>query len=233
MRIATWNLERGRTKAAVAAQHVVLREVGANVAVLTEPPRTYVSEPGCVVSPALRDGPGGLESWIAIVGPAVEPCELEIPYEHLAVAARVPGDPSVIIYGTVLPWLAVCRHAPYLVRPGEGYADVFARILDAQRRDLARLGSQADILVWAGDFNQSLDGPVRGASQKGREAVQACLDELGLTAWNATAPHAREGLCAIDLICGPAEHIPRAQGRIPPEHDDVRMSDHAGYWVDL
>jgi hypothetical protein len=85
MKIATWNLERGgSSKAARVAQEDTLRALGADVAVLTEPPASYVAGPGVVLSPRLRPGPSGLESWVAIVGPGVEGVPLAIPFEPLA-----------------------------------------------------------------------------------------------------------------------------------------------------
>lgn len=80
MIIATWNLERGgRTRAARAAREDVLRELAADVVVLTEPPAEYRSARGIVASPPLREDAGSRESWVAIVGSTVEPGALEIP----------------------------------------------------------------------------------------------------------------------------------------------------------
>lgn len=56
---------------------------------------------------------------------------------------------------------------------------------------------------------------------------------LGLVAWNGVAAHATPGMHAIDLICGPREITVREQGRLDPVRDGIRMSDHAGYWVDF
>ena len=93
---------------------------------LDEPPSEYKSAPGVVTSPARREGKRGNESWIAIVGTAVEPVPLEIPYEHLAVAARIELEGRrLVVYGTVLPWLSVRAQAPYVVENGEQYVEVF------------------------------------------------------------------------------------------------------------
>lgn len=136
MRIATWNLERGgRSRAARRAQEETLRALGADVVVLTEPPATYTRRPGIVTSPAFRPGIGGPESWVAVLGAAVEAVPVDVPYERLAVAARITvGGRSVIVYGAVLPWLSVRSHAPELVREGEEFSDVFERVLEARAR---------------------------------------------------------------------------------------------------
>jgi len=135
--------------------------------------------------------------------------------------------------GGVLPWISIRSHAPELVLEGEAFIDAFDRVLRAQKDDLLRLRAEGASVVWAGDFNQSLRGPNWGGSTAGRDALCARLAELGMVAWNAEASHAREGMCAIDLMCGPADLVLLAQGRIDPVRGGVRMSDHAGYWVDL
>lgn len=235
MRIATWNLERGgRTRSAREAQDATLLELAADVAVLTEPPALFTSAPSVVTSPARRQGPSGVEPWIAIVGGCVEPGPLATPYEHLGVAARVAtAGRNLVVYGAVLPWLSIRSHAPELVLEGEAFIDAFDRVLRAQKDDLRRLRAEGASVVWAGDFNQSLRGSNWGGSTRGREALSRCLAKLGMVAWNAGAQHARDGMCAIDLICGPADLVVLAQGRIDPVREGVRMSDHAGYWVEL
>lgn len=102
-------------------------------------------------------------------------------------------------------------------------------------RDIGRLRSsaQVDLVIWAGDFNQTLEGPAWGGSLARRALLVDALAHLGLVAYNAGEAHAREGMNAVDLICGPpnrsAEHVARI-----PRHDGQRwLSDHAGYVVDL
>lgn len=151
----------------------------------------------------------------------------------MAVAARVAGGRRVVIYGAVLPWLAIRAHAPDLVRDGERYIDAFRRVLAAQRADIDALRARGEFVVWAGDFNQSVGGANLGGSNEARAELNTCLDEMGFAAWNGDADHANEGLHTIDLICGPKGEQVLAQGRIDPVLDGVTMSDHAGYWVDL
>lgn len=235
MRVATWNLERGgQSRAARVAQKETLRDLGADVVVLTEPPASYASGPGVVMSPAARPGTRGAEYWVAIVGSEVQAVALQIPYERLAVAARVRiAGGSVIVYGAVLPWRSIRSQAPDLVRDGESYSDAFDRVLKEQKADLLKLQAAGELVVWAADFNQSLTGPNWGGSTRAREALVRCLDDLGFAAWNGLAQHAVEGLRAIDLICGDRDQMIVAQGRISPERDGIKMSDHAGYWVEI
>lgn len=237
VRVATWNLERGgRTRAARVAQAVEIRNLAADVLVLSEPGPSFEEGPGVVASPRQRKNGKTSESWIAIVGDAIEPASFEIPFERMAVAAtaRVNGV-ALLIYGSVLPWAAFRTHAPELGRDGESSHQAFLRLLQDQAADIEALRRchPNHIVIWAGDFNQHVSGPNHGGSLAKREALVEALDNLALVAWNGAAAHANSGLCAIDLICGPRELDVREQGRIDPFRGGIRMTDHAGYWVEV
>ena len=237
MKIATWNLERGPSRKAQVAQRTVLEGLGADILVLTEPPTSYRSGPFVVTSPRQRDGRQGAESWVAIVGKsAVKPAEIDIPFERMAAAARATVDGrEVIIYGAVLPWNSIRSHAPELVRAGESAFDDLrsgASGTGRRHRELRRR-YRPDLIIWAGDFNQTVTGPNYGGSGAKRGKLVAALRRLGFRAWNQDEPHASPGLHAIDLICGPTALAPSNWGRIEPVHDGIVMSDHAGYWVEI
>lgn len=236
MKLATWNIERGgRSQAVRAAQEIVIRELAADVIVLTEPPASYKSTAGVVTSPLLRTGPNGSEAWVAIVGHSVEPIAFDVPYERTAVAAQVSvSGVTVIVYGTVLPWLAVTSHAPKLVRDGESSFAVFKRVLAEQANDVIELRRLYDMpVLWVGDFNQSVSGKNFGGSNERRNLLNKTLESLGMIAWNCEAAHAMSGLYAVDLICGPKDCDVTEQGRIDPMQGKLTMSDHAGYWIEL
>ena len=132
MKLATWNLERGGTRAARVGQKATLGQLRADVLVLTEPGPARKSEPGTVTvtSPPERPDADAAEPWVAIVGSGVESVPLERPYGRLAVAARVSvGDRAFVVYGAVLPWRSVKSQAPELVLPGEDSLAVFRRVL--------------------------------------------------------------------------------------------------------
>lgn len=232
MRIATWNLERGgRTKAARAAQQTALAShvIRADVMVLTEPPASVLATACVLVSP-----PGGHGSWVAIQGRYVRPLDLKIPYDRMAVAARVSfNGAQIIVYGAVLPWTAVKIHAPDLVRAGEDSFGAFKRALQEQASDIVALQKLGAPVVWVGDFNQSVEGANFGGSSQRRDLLNQTLKTLNMVAWNGTAAHAKSGMYAVDLICGPKQQTVTVSGRIEPIVDGVTMSDHAGYWVDI
>jgi len=232
MQIATWNLQRGgKTRAARAAQNAMLASSGmaADVRVLTEPPAPVLADADTVASPAGRHGP-----WVAIQGRQVQPVDLRIPYDRMAVVARLNcNGAQILVYGAVLPWTAVKQHAPDLVRAGEDAFGAFRRALQEQASDIVALQQAGLPVLWAGDFNQSLEGANFGGSRQRRDLLKDTLTSLNMVAWNGNAAHARPGMCAIDLICGPKQQTVMASGRIDPSMGDVTMSDHAGYWVDI
>jgi endonuclease/exonuclease/phosphatase family metal-dependent hydrolase len=237
MKLATWNLERGgRTQGAREAQQELLADLRADVAVLTEPASSYKAATGVVTSPRLREGgTAGPEAWVAIVGSSVEPVDFDVPYKRTAVAARVSvGGLTVIVYGAVLPWLAVTSHAPELVEHGEDSLATFKRVLAEQAKDIADLRKKyGSPVIWAGDFNQTVSGPNWGGSNDRRYLLNETLNSLELLPWNGKADHAMAGMCAVDLICGPKECVFESPGRIDPARGTLTMSDHAGYWVEL
>lgn len=238
MRIVLWNLERGgRCAAAREQQAALLSAIDSDLAILTEPPAgVALTDRDAVASPALRRGHAQLQSWVAIVGRHVTPVEPALPYERLAVAARsrTAGVP-VVVYGSVLPWRSARRHAPDLAMQGESAGAMFARYVEQQAADVAWLQrTHPDaVVLWAGDFNQSLEGPNAVGSAKGRALLDSALEALGLVAWNRAARHAKEGLAAIDLVCGPKTGRLRGVERLDPTPGGRRLSDHAGYVVEI
>jgi endonuclease/exonuclease/phosphatase family metal-dependent hydrolase len=101
--------------------------------------------------------------------------------------------------------------------------------------DLERLhrDQPGALIIWAGDFNQSLEAPNRTGTTAGRALLEQALERLSFTAWNRSASHALPELCAIDLICGPRDLKVTNIERIDPTIDGRRVSDHAGYVVEL
>lgn len=229
LRIGTWNLEcGGRSGRAAARQRERLAAVRADVMVYTEPgPDLSTPSPERVVSAAVRRLAGGDTAWVAIVGAGPLSVATPAPTAPMAAAAEaVVRSERVIVYGSVLPWRGIRAHHPELVLPGETAGDAFERVLAAQVEDVRALQGQnpGALVVWAGDFNQSLVGPNLGGSARGRERLREALASLDFVAWNAELGHAEEGLCAIDLVCGPRGRRVASRERIAPG----RESDHAG-----
>ncbi|MGB8196600.1 MAG: hypothetical protein WCF25_06310 [Acidimicrobiales bacterium] len=233
MRIATCNLQRVKW-GSKRSTHVdaELHTLRADVTVVTEPGPGFIDQhPSSLVSPMHR---AVGESWVAIEGPKLAPVNLEIAYERLAVAGRTTLDgTSVLIYGSVLPWNAARSQAPDVF--GEGrrdFIEIFETALEEQMADMAALQSAypENHLIWAGDFNQTLVG--HPLNKDASEMLRRAIEKLGLKAMNADAPHLKEGMNAIDLICVEAtwscvsvETYPKSDGRA--------LSDHRWYVVEV
>ncbi len=236
MRIAVWNVERA-LGAVAQRQDAVLRTVGAQILLLTEV-STARSDANAdlVVSPAERHGSFGNEAWVSIHGFGVEPVEPRLPYAGMAVAAKLMVDEAqIVVYGSVLPWLAIGHHKPGLLLTGESSSDAFSRVLREQAKDVFELQQRfpAAFVLWAGDFNQRLEGPNYGGRTSSRTELESALSALRMQAWNRLSGHAQPSMCAIDLICGPVDRQPRSISRIDPFDGSSALSDHAGYFIDV
>ena len=208
-----------------------------DVVVLTEPPPALAAAEGRVVlSPACRMGPNGWESWVAVMGDGVVPAAIDLPFERMAAAAvlSISGD-LVVVYGSVLPWNAAAVQEPGLALTGESAAAMFARVLASQEADVASLRATYPdaVVLWVGDFNQTLCGPNFGGSAQKRHSLTLSLQRLGMVAWNADARHALDRMCAIDLVCGPKEVAVGDVTYVDPAAGGVVLSDHAGYVVEV
>jgi endonuclease/exonuclease/phosphatase family metal-dependent hydrolase len=240
MRIGTWNLQRGGASDRVATRQMeALAALEFDVMVLTEPPAALVAKElrPLVASPTEREGTRGLEAWVAIVGDGLVEAEPAVPFEGLATVGRLPrATPPTTVVGAVLPWLNAPAQAPELRHGRETSFQMFKRLLESQAdvvRDV-RLRYPDDLVVWAGDFNQTLTGRQQGGGSAARRgALRDCLGALGLAAWNAEAPHACLPLHAIDLICGPTDRSPSLLNVLWPKVGVGPLSDHAGYLVAL
>lgn len=236
MKIATWNTGGGKNPEATQAKSDELRSWDADIYVITEPALDLEIPGKHRERSALRTSPGAAARWVSIHGPGLRPVPLTCPLSRMAHAAEVlVGEESVIVYGSVLPWSSAHKTEKDAALPGDTYASMYLRLLREQAQDVAALQAYhpSSTVIWAGDFNQTLDGMVLG-SKANRVALETALEDLGLAAWNRAAPHAEDGACAIDLICGPAE----LDGRCDvvshrPVRDGKPLSDHAGYVVTL
>ena len=194
IRIATWNVQRPSASQSARCEGLTswLRKVNADVWVLTETHSAVTPGEGfTLLSTTSSDRPARPgESWTAIwsrfpmsaLGVSSDPAR--------AVAARVepPGRRSIVVYGTVLPWLG----SAWGTVPADNGA-AFAAALEAQARDWKKFqddNPECDFIV-AGDLNQDLvavDGPNKGLAEKhfygshaNRTALVVALQAHGLT----------------------------------------------------
>lgn len=240
MRIATWNIER-RARGPAYEEHYdkAIRDLNADVIVITEPgPHFTRRYSEAVISPTGRPNINGDESWIALLGRGLQPLHVnKIPYCRLAVAASkdVSGQ-QIAIYGSVLPWNAARSQAPDVHgKQPRQFKDVFDLALEEQVQDVQRLQEEFGHLYvfWAGDFNHPLVGPLPGFSRHARARIDEALQTLGMIALNRTSGHAKSGVSAIDLICGPSIHEYGTPEDSYPVAKGKPLSDYRAYVLEV
>ena len=211
MRIGTWNLNR---KLRPGGEGLLLG-LDADVLLLTEAPPD-LALPGyhlTPVGPLMALG----QQWSTIA--SREPVEsLASPHPSTTVAA-VAG---VVYACSVLPWGGAAGD-PWR---GNGYTERMLHALD----DLAPFLCQQDRLVWGGDWNHALEGPLDGSTLRGRERIDLLLADLGL---HAPTRHDPRGVYAINSI----DHVAVTDEQAISTHivaavDSRRLSDHDAYVVD-
>ncbi len=230
MRVGTWNLEKGaRRKSAGRSQLNVLADYRLDVVVLTEPSEEALTHWGSTVVTSSETGNG--KPWVALVGAGLA---LRGDPRVLSVAAETEiAGRRVLVYGSVLPWTKATSDIPE-VADGRSSDEFFLEELHDQVSEIETFCSEDDLtVVWAGDFNQNLLGPLYGGSARRREELQKRLGGLGFEAWNRLAPHAIDGLFTIDLICGPDHIAVERTETIANTIDGDVVTDHAGYVVEL
>jgi hypothetical protein len=216
-----------------ASIHVALEALRADLTVVTEPGPGFTRQHRLShASPMERDDD---ESWVALTGPELLSVELDIPYKRLAVASRARvEDTGVLIYGSVLPWNAALSQAPDVYgKNHRKYSEIFETALEEQVADMLALRSAhpEDHLIWAGDFNQTLVG--RPFSKVARALLKHAIEELGLKAVNADAPHREAGMNAIDLICIEETGTCSSVESPYPMFYERALSDHRWYVAEI
>jgi hypothetical protein len=237
MRVATWNLDRiARGLRLAESYDRAITDLRADVAVVTEPGVGFGDRhPDAVLAPEIRPNRGGPEAWVAIVGSSLDRVEVELPYERLAAAARLEVDGrSIVIYGSILPWLRARNDAPDVFGQDErSFQTIFTTALAAQVRDIEELRSRypGDVVFWAGAFNHTLVG--LSQSRAASHALAAEIDRCGLRPLNADAPHKRPGYFATDLICSSKDVVCSSVDDLVPGIDGRSLSHHRAYVADV
>jgi len=237
MRIGTWNIERmGRGQKFAEQYKAKLDSLNTDVLVVTEPgPHFRDLFPEALMSPEDHPGRESPEAWVAIVGKNLEAVMSDIPYTRLAVAARTEIDGQrVIVYGSVLPWNSAQHHAPDVYgnekRP---FMEIFERALNEQVGDMEELRRRypQDALIWAGDFNHTLEG--RALSRGASELLRNAISGLGLTAVNADSAHRAAGMNSLDLICVDSSWTCLTVETEYPNVEGRPLSDHCWYVAEV
>jgi endonuclease/exonuclease/phosphatase family metal-dependent hydrolase len=242
LRIATWNVERPKRSEATRRDRLLkaIQAVQADIWILTE---THTSiSPGpdfTAVSTQQSDRahePG--ESWVAIWSrfPMESMASTSDPCRAIAVWVRPEGGRSLIVYGTVLPWLG----SRWQGIPAAGGA-AFSAALSAQHADwlaLQRENPDGDFIL-AGDFNQDLGTAHYYGSKQNRAALEGVIATAKLQCLTAAAldpvPKHAPSNASIDHICVSEGLILVGCSKSWPmtEKPQKGLSDHFGVLVEL
>lgn len=215
MRIGTWNLEN---KPLTGRSLELLRQQYCDVWLLTEvPPDTQVPGFHVHVSQSVMELCG--QHWAGVLGR--EPLE-KLPDPHPASAAvKVHG---ITFCSSILPWRTCGAAAPWSI--GSQGAKTAAAVTSLLG-DLPRTN-----LVWGGDWNHELVGPLRTGSTEGRAHILSALRDLNLIAHTTELPAQKRKftVCnSIDHIAVPAEW----QVHLAFHVEAVGLSDHDAYVVEV
>jgi len=197
-----------------------IAQANCDVWLLTEVPYTFSMEPGQWRFSGLMGGPDKV--FAAVWAKA----GLEhLGREHETAAfATVNG---VRVCSCVLPWRAASSQS----WPDKGdLATITHTAVDSLR---TRLVHGAGELVWGGDWNQELEGPLRVGTKEGRRAVSALITELDSQTPTSGLDHVT-GDRSIDHIAIPRSWTVGKHEQLPAVADDgTRLSDHDAYIVEV
>lgn len=241
MRIANWNVNHARESWRRSALEAEMREIDADVWVLTETHERL--DPGCgnkcvahsARSEELKDG----ESWVSIWSrlPLIEERPTTDKTFSAAAVLKLRDGSPLTVFGTVLPW----RGRSWKGNPSAD-AVAFEAALRCQQADwaLATRDPRNAVCV-AGDFNQDLSTKHYYWSRKAYHLIRAALADSGLVAATAdpTDPVRQltgNAAACIDHICLSRSLTSKALAQSlawSPTADGKTLSDHHGIYVDV
>lgn len=148
-----------------------------------------------------------------------------VPQEDPHPASALGIVDGIAVCSTVLPWRSCGRRPPWV---GQSHAEKTGHALSAIFPIV-----RGRTLVWGGDWNHALSGPEYAGSKGGRALVLDTLAHLALKVPTAELPHRLDPLLSIDHIAVPQDADVAHTRRLVAELDDVRLSDHDAYVVDI
>jgi hypothetical protein len=143
-----------------------------------------------------------------------------LPDPHGASAMAAVGD--LRICSSILPWKGSGARVPWT---GGNTAERTASAVAAVE--------SATPTLWRGDWNHALSGREWAGSLEGRRRILDAVERLSLQVPTGDAAHQIDGLLSIDHIAVPASWTVLAVEHHPAFVDDVRISDHDAYVVEV
>ncbi|CAA9562838.1 MAG: hypothetical protein AVDCRST_MAG33-1815 [uncultured Thermomicrobiales bacterium] len=246
MRIGVWNLKLAPVPGRARGERMLelMREWDADLWLLTEIDAAW-SLPGyTAVTSGPRSGAPPQKRWAGIM------CRDDVLLTQLARSDSTPADeglcmarlvardgnsPPLLVACSVLPWATTASAWPSLHATDgpDGYQNRFRYVTAVHLERIRRERQDEDVLVWGGDFNQSLTGRVLG-TRSGREVLSSAFEDLGVVPLTAEAPHLGAMACSIDHVTVSLRWAASSAVTVVTRTDDARQdSDHALYLVDV
>lgn len=138
----------------------------------------------------------------------------------------MPGLGRVLVASSVLPWRTSGNYWP----PGDGetFGDRFTSALARLRATILQ-AKEDDLLIWGGDFNQTLADAETVGSSDGRRTLARAFKDLELRALTADSPGRTESAPPIDHIAVPLRVAVASVRCVAPSAGSRPLSDHPAY----
>lgn len=225
IRIATWNVaypaEKGWKRNPIIQEQI--DQISAHIWILTETNRVIKPQNAAYHKATEKDkrhAEGQTRTIIWSCYPITQ-SDAKTRYPNTAVCAEIATPFSnILVYGTIITWYG-------RKKPSE--KDEHFKAIEWNAQDWADL--HPDCV--AGDFNETLSGPIEYGTKEGRKLLLEALERNNLTSITAQM----DTYC-INHICLNKEWAERICDRgfwvaPTPLNSKNPVSDHKGFWVDL
>jgi endonuclease/exonuclease/phosphatase family metal-dependent hydrolase len=244
VRLTTWNLKDCPTPQGARGQRIedVMAQFKADITLLTEVHADWaIAGQAMAMSPQRRgydrqNRHAGVHSTLPME-------RLEIRDEHPAeeeslclvrVKTADSGISSVLVACSVMPWRGASRWWSGLreVSNGEGLAPQFTAVLQHHVRSIVAARLPKEPVIWGGDFNQELNGPIAAGSVEGRAELLKAFERLNLKPLTMKSRHLMSKLGSIDHLAVSSGWMTWGEPVVRGEAGAHFPSDHALYEVE-
>lgn len=243
MRLATWNLKECPTPQGARGQRIreMLADFNADITLFTEVHADWTMDDQAVPVSPLRVG-YRRQHRLAGVHSSLPLDRLEGQDHHPAeealclVRVKTPESPthSVLVACSVMPWRGAAKWWSGLreISKGEGLAPQFSTVLQHHvgRIDAERLPNEP--VVWGGDFNQELSGPIKAGTVEGRAELSDTFKLLELEPLTMNSRHLVCELSSIDHLAVSSDWMTWGEPEVHGRSGTDFPSDHALYEVE-
>lgn len=151
--------------------------------------------------------------------------------------ASVPGGAetdSVLVACSVMPWRGGGKSWSRLPEfsKGEGLAPQFSAVLQHHVGRIEAERREDEPLVWGGDFNQELSGPIKAGTVEGRRELLDAFERLDVEPLTMNSGHLMPELSCIDHLAISRGWMAWGEPVVHVEPVTDFPSDHAFYVVE-